>query len=140
MLSVERKPMLPPFGKLAMVGLLVDAPFIAVAMIGGNLRFAVSLLAGWALAVGVYGMLYWIVARGLDMFSGDERAGAKGDSSLSVMGFAAAMIAKYLLVAALLFIAWKTGYLTLFPFLGGFVLAQIGITVTTVRQMKKPVA
>ena len=141
MLSLERKPMLPAFGKLAIAGLLVDLPFIALAMIGGNLRIAVSLLAGWGLAVGVYGLLHVIVGRGLDFFTPQKPAnGGQRGSMLSIFQFAGAMVGKYLLIGALLFIAWKTGYLAFFPFLGGFVLAQIGITVASVRQMKKPAA
>lgn len=141
MMSLDRNPILPPFGRLAAVGLAVDAPFIAFALIEGNVRAAVSLAAGWALAIAVYGMLHLIVGRGLDFFTPDRpAAGARTNNTGSIAGFAAAMIGKYVLIGALLFLVWRTGYLAVFPFLGGFLLAQIAIIWFTLRRMKKPIA
>jgi hypothetical protein len=136
-LSLERKPMLPPFGKLAIAGLVVDAPFIAFALIAGNLKLAVSLAAGYLLALAVNGMQHVIVGPGLDLVSLAKPDNDRSGSSMSVLGFVAAMMGKYVLVAALLFLAWRTHYLLVLPFLGGFLLAQIGITCVAVAQSKK---
>ncbi|HEX5324515.1 MAG TPA: hypothetical protein VFW40_12060 [Capsulimonadaceae bacterium] len=136
-LTLERKPMLPPFGKLALAGLAVDAPFIAFAMIAGNLKLAVSLAAGYLLALAVNGMQHAILGPGLDLMSLAKPDNDRSGSSMSVLGFVAAMMGKYVLIGALLFIAWRTHYLLVLPFLGGFLLAQIGITCVAFAQSKK---
>lgn len=141
MISLDRNPILPAFSRLALVGLAVDAPFIAFALIAGNVKAAISLAAGWGLAAAVYGMLHFIVGRGLDFFTPEKPAtGSQAGNMTSIAGFAAAMIGKYLVIGALLYAIWRTGYLAVLPFLGGFVLAQVGIIVFTVRHMKKPIA
>lgn len=132
---------MPPFKRLAFAGLAVDAPLVALFLIYANVRGAVSVVAGGGLALALYGMLYWIVAHGLeDADSARATRGTPGGNSLSVMRFAAAMIGKYVLIGALLFLAWKTGYLAALPFVAGFVVCQIAITWLSVRQMKKPIA
>ena len=120
-----------------MAGFVVDAPFIAFAMIAGNLRLAISLLAGYGLALVINGMQAAIIGPGLDLMAMAKPDNDRSGNPISVMGFVAAMMGKYVLVAALLFIVWRTHYLQGLPFLGGFLLAQIGITWVSVAQSRK---
>jgi hypothetical protein len=47
------------------------------------------------------------------------------------------MMAKYVIIVGLLYLLWRTGYMDVRPFLGGFILAQIGITWMSVSHSKK---
>jgi len=134
----DRKPMLPPIGRIALAGLAANAPFIAFFLLEANVRTAVGMVAGLGLALTIYGLLHAIIGRGVDMFRAEDESDlGSGGKSISAMGFVGLMMGKYVVVAALLFFAWRTGYLEVIPFIAGFLLAQIAITWMSVSQSKK---
>jgi hypothetical protein len=137
MLTLDRKTaMLPPFGRLALIAFVVDAPLIGFALVRGNLRIALSLFAGWVLAIAIYGLLHMIIGRGLDLLT-DSGGRSQAGRTAQSLAFVILTLGKYVLIGLLLFAAWRTSYLELLPFLGGYVLAQIAITWLSVAQSKK---
>jgi hypothetical protein len=139
-LTADRKMLLPPLKKLANVALLANAPFVALFMLLGNLRSAVSMVAGCALAMVVYGMLHAIIARGLDYFTVEGGVAAtQASKNMVSAGFVALMIGKYVAVGALLFLVWRANYLQVLPFIGGFAFAQIAVTWVSVAETKKTI-
>jgi hypothetical protein len=131
--------MLPSFSRIALAGILANAPFIAFFLISANVKMAVGMLAGYGLSLTIFGLLHAIIGHGLDIFAGEDSTGSvSAGKSISAMGFVALMMGKYILVAALLFLVWRTGYLDVRPFLAGFLIAQIAVTWMSVAQSKKP--
>jgi hypothetical protein len=139
MLTLDGKAaILPPFGRLAAIGFAVNAPFIGIALMSGDIKAAVSLFFGYGLAIAIYGMLHAIIARGLGMFTeGDDAKTSEASRTGQSLAFVMLMMSKYVLIGLFLFLAWRTQYMQVLPFIGGFLLAQIAITWVSVAQSKK---
>jgi vacuolar-type H+-ATPase subunit I/STV1 len=130
---------LPSFGRIALVGFVVDAPFIGAFLLRSDTRTAASLFCGYCLAVLFFGLLLVLMGRWLEVLRSAAGDGARGRSA-STMGFVAAMMGKYVIIIAALYLVWRTGLMSAIPVIGGFLLAQITIMIVIIGDARKSMA
>lgn len=131
------RPVLPPFGRLALAAAAANTPLVAWALLTAHLRTAFSLAIGLGFGLGVYGALHLFVGRGLDPFVQNIRGKAKPATGGATALFALLLPLKYLVLGGLLWLLWRTGDLSLLPFGIGFLATQLAVTLTAVAHLTR---
>ena len=132
-----KKPGLPAFGPLAGAAFAVNAPLLAWLLMSGRAWTALSVMAGLAVGLAVYGSLHLFVGRGLDPFMAGLRGQAKPPTGGVTVIFAVLLPLKYLLIGGLMYLLIRGGHLSLFWFVVGFLITQVSVTVATVLHLMK---
>jgi hypothetical protein len=129
----QKQNTLPDLGALVRIALLANLPLIGFCLVTSKVRAGVSIGAGVVVALGVYTVLHAFAGRGLKLFVGvgADRAGTAA-SKLLVAG---AMILKFVVVGALIYVLLHGKYVGIVSFLVGFVVSQVAITMICLKRL-----
>lgn len=139
MSPVERpsRPVLPSFRVLAGAALAANAPVLAYMIASARFSGGFGVAAGVMIGLAVYGSLYLFVSRGLDPFVKNIRGSGKAASGGPTFLFALLLPLKYLALAALMWLFWRVGHMSLSWFAVGFLITQISVTVAAAAHLAR---
>lgn len=127
---------LPAFRPLAVIAFAANVPLLAWLLLAGRLGTALSVLAGLAIGLAVYGSLHLFIGRGLEPFFAGIRGQAKPADGAKAL-FVALLPVKYLVLGGLMFLLVRGGHLSIVWFTVGFLITQVSVTATTVLHLAK---
>ena len=127
---------LPALRPLVVTAFAANAPVLAWLLLVGRLGIALSVLAGLAIGLAVYGSLHLFISRGLEPFFASIRGQAKPADGIKGL-FVALLPVKYLVLGGLMFLLIRGGHLSIAWFSIGFLITQRSITTATVLHIAK---
>ena len=127
---------LPLFRPLAVIAFAANVPVLAWFLLTGKLGIALSVSAGLAIGLALYGSLHLFIGRGLEPFFASIRGQAKPPAGAKGV-FVALLPLKYLVLGGLMFLLVRGGHLSIAWFCVGFLITQVSITVATILHLAK---
>lgn len=126
---------LPPFRPLAAAAFAANVPLLSWLLLTGQAVNSLSLLAGLAVGLALYGSLHLFIGRALEPLFAGVRGQAKPNTGGAKALFVALLPLKYLLLGGLMFLLIRGGHLSVGWFAAGFVTTQVSITAATVIRL-----
>ena len=128
---------LPAFRPLAGTACASNVPLVAWFLFTGRLGTALSLLAGLAVGLALYGSLHLFIGRGLEPLFAGLRGTVKPATGGTTAIFAMLLPFKYLLLGGLMFLLIRGGHLSILWFVVGFLITQVAVTLAAVRHLTR---
>jgi hypothetical protein len=132
--SAVKSPM-PSFVSLAKSASTAVLAAIAVALIMRRLGAAVSLASGLVICLAMYAGIYSFVTGATKIISGFVGGKAGVNAASYMPQFLFATVGKFIGIGIALYLMFKFLHINLLVMLGGFLIAQLAITVTSLRSL-----
>ncbi len=126
---------LPPFSSMALAALAANAPAIGGLLLFNKLALALSVVAGYALALIVYGFLYIFVTTGMNPLI----EGIRGQANPPVQGamgiFILQLMLKFVGLALLIYCLMHFLPVNVIGLAVGAILSQVAVTAFVIKNM-----
>jgi hypothetical protein len=129
----SREQHLPPFGKTFSGAVAVNGLLIAVLLISGRVKPALSIFVGLLVGAAIYGTLHLFIEHALDAFVGDRRGTASKAPAAQAAVFSGLLVVKYIVLGVVLFFLLRSALINVLWVLGGFVITQVCVTIKAVN-------